>query len=347
MRLSHELMTLSLRRPFASNRGVITSVRHVIVRLAYDGRVGLGTAVVAHDRAGVEGIRAELDDYAPRLAHLTPEQALAELGGVTPSARAAIDVALHDLVGKLCDVPLHRLWGVPAPTRPTAISIGELPEEDRLARARELADWPILKLKLTASSDVGIVGKLRAFYAGRIWIDGNGAWSPEQAVMIAEELDRHGVELLEQPIRAGSLDALRFVHERSPVPIVADEDCVGPSDVARLAGCVDAINIKLVKCGGLTRAREMIGAARRLGLRVMLGCKTESALGVTAMAQLAGLADYLDLDGALELADDPFSGVTIDRGTLALPTGPGLGVVERLDEPATVPSRPSRVRLTA
>ncbi len=328
MRLTHELVTLPLRRAFASNRGVTTAVRQVIVRLAHEGCVGLGTAVIAGDRAALEGVRAVLDEYAPQLARVTPQHALAELGAMHAPARAAIDLALHDLVGKRAGQPLHRLWRVPAVTLPTAISIGQLPEAERLARARELAEWPIIKLKLTADADLAIVGKLRAVYRGRIWIDGNGAWTAEQAVMVAEELARHRVELLEQPIRAGSLDALRYVHARSPVPIVADEDCVVPGDVARLAGCASAINIKLVKCGGLAPAREMIGAARRLGLRVMLGCKTESVLGVTAMAQLAGLADYLDLDGALELLADPFTGATIARGRLALPDDPGLGAAE-------------------
>jgi L-alanine-DL-glutamate epimerase-like enolase superfamily enzyme len=327
VQLTHELVTLHLGRAFASNRGVTTAVKQLVVRLAWDGHVGLGTAVLARDATDLPAVTAALD--AVRLAE-TPLATLQALDdqptAATPPAHAAIDLALHDLLCRAASVSLHRLWGIAVPSAPTAISIGQLPDPERLARARELAAWPILKLKLAAGAELAIVARLREVYAGRIWIDGNGAWSPDEALAAAEIFQRAGVELLEQPIRAGTPDLLRYVRERSAVPIVADEDCVGPDDVARLAGCVDAINIKLVKCGGLRRARRMIALARAAGLRVMLGCKTESALGVTAMAQLGGLADYLDLDGHLELVDDPFVGLGVDRGRITLSEAPGLGV---------------------
>lgn len=337
MRLSYELLSLRRREPFVSNKGSLTLVRQLLVRLEWQGRTGLGTAVPAPEYGmTVETLRAALDTGAELLAGSTPfqlEQTLDRLEAALPgqsAALAALDMALHDLLGQAAGLPLRHMWGLAglAPP-PTGLSLGVLPEAELVERARQLADWPVLKLKLASGSDLGSVGRLRQVYAGRIWVDGNGAWEPQQAVEAARQLHGYGVELLEQPIRAGRPDLLRFVRERSPVPIVADEDCRGPQDVLPLQGCADAVNIKLLKCGGLRRALEMIRLARRAGLRVMLGCKTESALGITAAAQLAGLADYLDLDGHLALLDDPFVGAGVVRGQMLLPEGPGLGVVAR------------------
>jgi L-alanine-DL-glutamate epimerase-like enolase superfamily enzyme len=172
-----------------------------------------------------------------------------------------------------------------------------------------------------------VVPAVRAVYPGRIWVDGNGSWSLAEALAAAHVFRDAGVELLEQPIPAGRLDDLETLSASSPVPILADEDCRGPADVLDLKGRVDGINIKLSKCGGIARARQMIHRARAVGLKVMLGCRTESVLGVTAMAQLAPLADYLDLDGNLDIQNDPFKGLGFTKGRISIPEAPGLGVV--------------------
>ncbi|TWG01839.1 L-alanine-DL-glutamate epimerase-like enolase superfamily enzyme [Streptomyces brevispora] len=320
MRLSHHEVVIALKKPFVSNTGTTTEVRQSIVELHWEGLLGHGTSRGATP--------AELDGCAPLLADASPYgmRAALERLQVTQATRAALDMALHDLLGKATGQPLHRLLGLDGlPMEPTALSIGACPDEELVQQARELADWPILKLKLTPEDDGSRAGVLRSVYGGRIRIDGNGSWTPDQALRVAEELDRHGVELLEQPVAPGALDDLQYVHERSTVPVFADEDCAGPEDVLRLRGRVSGINIKLLKCGGLARAHEMLLLARACGLRTMLGCKVESALGTTAMAQLAGLADHLDLDGPVGLLDDPFTGVRIDRGDLTLPEEPGIG----------------------
>lgn len=324
MRLAHRTVSVPLAEPFASNTGVTTEVRQVVVELSFQDLTGYGTA-----RGADAG---EIAACAPLVKGLSPYELHRVLGrltaaGVTPAARSAVDMALHDLLGKACGQPLRRLLGLAGlATPPTAVSIGAGPAEELLARGKELAEWPVVKLKLTPQDDGSRAGVLRSVYGGQILVDGNGSWTPEQAVRVAEELHRHGVELLEQPVAAGAPDeALAYVHERSPVPVFADEDCVGPGDVLRLRGRASGINIKLVKCGGLLAAREMITLARQCGLEVMLGCKVESALGVTAMAQLAGLADHLDLDGHLGLVGDPFDGIRIDRGSLVVPLAPGIG----------------------
>lgn len=321
MRLAHREVVIDLAEPFVSNTGVITEVRQSIVELTWEGLLGYGTARGADP--------AELDACAPPLAEGSPfglREALDRLPPVSPATRSAVDMALHDLLGKACGQPLHRLFGLEGlPTAPTALSIGGCPDDELARRGAQLAGWPVVKLKLRPEDDGSVAGVLRAVYDGRIRVDGNGSWSPEQAVRVAEELHRHGVELLEQPVPPGAPEDLRYVHERSPVPVFADEDCAGPQDVLRLRGCVAGINVKLVTCGGLARASEMLTLARASGLRTMLGCKVESTLGTTAMAQLAPLAHHLDLDGPVGLRGDPFTGMGIDHGRLVLPTAPGIG----------------------
>ncbi|WP_058041587.1 mandelate racemase/muconate lactonizing enzyme family protein [Streptomyces roseifaciens] len=324
VKAEHHTLRATLAEPFSSNTGLTTHVHQQVLVLHWEGLTGYGTALAT--RPG------ELDACLPLLTDASPLALARTLGrlhaaGIRPAVVAAVDMALHDLLGKRAGLPLHALLGLAGqPLAPTALSIGAGSDEELIRRGRALAHWPVLKLKLTPEDDGSRAGVLREVYDGRIWVDGNGSWTPERAVEVARELDRHGVELLEQPVPPGPADRLRYVHENAPLPVVADEDCTGPEDVLRLRGSVSAVNIKLTKCGGLRRAHETATLARRAGLKVMLGCKTESALGVTAMAQLAPLADHLDLDGHVDLTDDPFRGLRIDEGTLLMPDGPGLGV---------------------
>lgn len=331
MRVSHRTIELPLAEPFASNTGLTETVTQNVLALGWQGLTGYGTARTVEP--------GELDACAPLLAGSTPFTLARTLdrlaaAGTRPAVLAAVDLALHDLLGKATGLPLHHLLGLAGlPLPPTALSLGSGSDEELARKGRQLAEWPILKLKLTPADDGSRVGVLRAVYPGRIWVDGNGSWSAEQAVAVARELSRHDVELLEQPVAPGDLDALRYVGEHSSIPLVADEDCVGPADIERLRGIVDAVNIKLAKCGGLRRAQAMVTLARQAGLRVMLGCKTESALGTTAMAQLAPLAHHLDLDGHLDLPTDPFTGIRVDQGVITLPTAPGLGASASWPQP--------------
>jgi L-alanine-DL-glutamate epimerase-like enolase superfamily enzyme len=333
MQLEIDTLALALSEPFVSAKGATTAVRHVRVRIAWDGKVGHGVAVPAREYGTTDGtVRAALAEFAAIVADHTPfelERVVRRLEAAVPgqaAAVAAVDLALHDLLGQIAGLPVHRLLGLDGlALPPTALSLGVTSPAASADRARALTAWPILKLKMQRP-DEELVARVREVYPGRLWIDGNGGWTPKEAVIAAERFARHGVELLEQPVPPGSLSALRFVRERAPMMIVADEDCVRPADVLALAGCADAINIKLLKCGGLRRAMEMIGLARRAGLRVMLGCKTESVLGTTAIAQLGGLADYLDVDGHLDVIDDPYEGIEVEHGRVTLPSRPGLGV---------------------
>jgi L-Ala-D/L-Glu epimerase len=252
------------------------------------------------------------------------------LAGLTPAQRCGLDVALHDWIGKDLGRPLWRLLGLdPARTPVTSFTIGIAPISEMLGKVREAAAHPILKIKLGTGAEVETLAAIRDVYRGTIRIDANEGWTPERAVALLRELGRYDVEFCEQPIPAGSPERLRWVRERSPIPLVADEDARGANDLAALAGCVDGINIKLVKCGGIRGALAMIHTARALGLKVMLGCMVESAILSTAAAHLSPLVDWADLDGPFLVARDPFVGLTYAAGKLVLPDGPGLGVRER------------------
>lgn len=320
-------MIIALKEPFISNRGSLSQVSQQVLRLEWQGLVGFGTSLAADP--------AELAKCVPVLARTdTPyafRSVLAQLAetGIRTAVLAAVDLALHDLVGKAVGRPIRDLFGLAGlPIAPTGLSIGACPDAELARRGRKFSDWPILKLKMTPEDDGHRVGVLRSVYSGRIWVDGNGSWTPQRAVEVARTLSRYDVELFEQPVPRGA--DIGYVHERSAIPVLADEDCAGPADVLRLAGRVDGINVKLTKCGGLSAAWDMITLARGTGLRVMLGCKNESSLGVTAMAQLAGAADYLDLDGHLNLLADPFTGAHVQSGTITVPDNPGLGVTTGL-----------------
>jgi L-Ala-D/L-Glu epimerase len=327
-------LILELKEPFKSNKGTFTSVHQIAVQLSWKGRVGIGTAVLAKEYGmTAETVREALDKCSHCIQGSSPFEMEKLLYCLEtnipdqPTVIAAIDMAVHDLLGQIAGLPLHQLWGLTGlPISPTSISLGVMNQDKILERAKKLSHWPILKLKMTANNDLDMVGRLREVYQGRIWVDGNGTWDWEEAISVSQTLHQYGVELLEQPIRAGSIELMRTVQRYSPIPIVADEDCVTAEDLLSLRGCVDVVNIKLLKCGGLHRAMEMIRLARSLGFKVMLGCKTESVLGVTAMAQLAGLADYLDLDGHLNIRSDPYMGIQVQDGYITLPRRPGLGV---------------------
>jgi len=196
-------------------------------------------------------------------------------------------------------------------------------------KAREALDMPIFKVKLGAGNELEVLDALRSIYRGIIRVDANEAWTPHEAVTILRELKRFDLEFCEQPIAAGDPAGLRYVREHAGIPIRADEAYRTLADLAPLFGCVDAINIKLVKCGGIREALRMIHAARAMDMKIMLGCMIESSVLCTAAAHLSPLVDYADVDGPLLITDDPYRGVTYDGAQLRLPVAPGLGVETR------------------
>jgi len=242
-------------------------------------------------------------------------------------AKCGVDIALHDWLGKRLGLPLRRLLDTPAAIPPTDFSIGIDTPELVAQRAQRAARFPALKIKVGGPSDIETLEAVRAVYGGPIRVDANTGWEPEQGARLVPELVRLGVELIEQPFPAHQLAQLRWLQERSSLPIVADESAVTIDDLDGLVGVVAGVNVKLAKCGGVGPARRMLERARELGFKRMLGCMEETSVGIAAGAAVAGLADWVDLDGNLLLANDPARGLELgDDCRWQLSDAPGLGV---------------------
>jgi len=337
MKLSHEIIVLRTKHPFIIARGGSSEYRVVRVTVTDDdGCTGWGEAAPSkHYGETADTVASVIPVLAPVLENADGwslealEQAMAKSISFNASARAAVSAALHDLVGKRLGVPVHRMWGLdPAGSPPTSFTIAIAPDEGTLRdRVREATGYPVLKIKLGSSWDERIVRIVREMEPGKaLRVDANAAWTAKQALNMIPILAELGVEFVEQPLRAHDVEGLRFVRERSSLPIIADESCIVSTDIPRLAGAVDGINIKLAKCGGLREALRMIATARAHDMSVMCGCMVESSLGITAAAQLAPLLDYADLDGAELVENDPYVGARIEGGVISLPQGAGLGV---------------------
>jgi L-alanine-DL-glutamate epimerase-like enolase superfamily enzyme len=329
LRLSTEPLELPLVHTFTIARSSESVAKTTVVRVGWNGLEGLGESApsLRYDET-VESVRAEL---AAHPLGDDPYRLEALLAGLGPGARCGLDIALHDLIGKHLGQPLYRLLGLdPANTPATSFTIGIASIPEMLDKVRAVGAHPIIKVKLGTGSEIETIAAIRDIYTGTIRIDANEGWTPEQAVELLGELARYDIEFCEQPIPAGSPEKLCWIRERSPIPLVTDEDSIDASDLGRLIGCVDGVNVKLVKCGGMRAGLAMIHTARALGFKIMLGCMLESQILTTAAAQLSPLVDWADLDGPFLTASDPFDGIRYIDGKIVLPDGPGLGVQARV-----------------
>jgi L-alanine-DL-glutamate epimerase-like enolase superfamily enzyme len=344
MRLEAEVLVLRTRHAFHIAREAAPPERRdVWVRLRDgEGNEGWGeapaTPFYGETAETVMAVLPRLGEAVERAAEGDPfaleriDDALARSIGRNPAAKVAVSAALHDLVGKRLGVPVWKLWGLDpaaAPLSSFTIGIDEL--DVMRGKVREAASYPILKIKVGSRRDEEILRMIRDEAPDKtLRVDANTGWTAKQTLAAMPMLAEFGVEFVEQPLPKHDLAGLREVRERSPLPVIADESCETTADVARLVGAVDGVNIKLAKCGSLREAVRIVHAARAHGMRVMLGCMVESTLGIAAAVQLAPLVDYVDLDGAALLADDPFSGPGLEPdGRLRFNTEPGLGVTRR------------------
>jgi L-Ala-D/L-Glu epimerase len=328
LQTSVKRLEVHTRRTFAIARSSADVFERVVFEIEVDGVTGRGeaapTGYYGQDAAGVATSLESVEVKDP----WDIEGTLVLNGAIPPSALAALDNALHDLAAKRLGVPVYRLLGLAKPEPVSAYTLGIADRETTITDAKRLREYPILKVKVGGWRDVETLRAVRESSSADLWVDANEAFTAGEAVEVVAELGEMGVGMIEQPVPASAgPEALGLVTEAaSPVPVIADESSIEAKDVPALAGYVSGVNVKLAKCGGIRNALEMIHTARAYGMLVMLGCMVETSLGISAAAQISGLVDFVDLDGAMLLADDPFEGPIYDAGRIFLSEEPGFGV---------------------
>ena len=337
VRISHEIVDLKTRYPFVIARGGYAAHENVVVKITDDdGLEGLGEAAPnRYYGESVATVVSALEQFAPVLGAAdawsleATDEALSRVLRGNNAAKSAISSALHDIVGKRLGVPVYRLWGLDAADAgESSFTIGIADNEGLRQRVADAAQYPILKVKLGTDRDMEIIQVVRdAAPDKRLRVDANAAWTASHAVRMIDFLADNDVEYVEQPVAQHDIEGFRFVRARSKLPIYADESCLVATDVPKLAGAVDGINLKLAKCGSLREAIRIVHTARAFGMYVMAGCMIESSLGISAIGQLAPLLDHADFDGAALLSNDPYDGVRIDGGKITLTERAGIGAV--------------------
>ena len=325
--------TLALKHTFSISRESHDYQDTMIVGLSLNGQTGYGEATSnPYDKITVESMMGEIEAIREKIESFDftlPEvfhQFLTEQG-LSNFTICALDLAAHDLYGKLLGKPLYEIWGTGINHYPTSnytIGIADIPT---MVRKMEEKPWPIYKIKLGTENDVEIVRELRKHTNAIFRIDANCAWTAEETIANAPLLKELGVEFLEQPLKASDWEGMKKVSEHCVLPVIADESCILESDVEACGPYFNGINIKLTKCGGLTPALRMIKKGKALRLKVMVGCMTESSVGISAIAQLAPQLDFVDMDGAMLLKEDIANGIRINEdASLEFPKLGGSGI---------------------
>jgi L-alanine-DL-glutamate epimerase-like enolase superfamily enzyme len=333
--VTSEVVRLKLRHTWTTTMSSSEYRDNLYVRYTADGLTGTGEGapIVRYKESAAEGAQV-VQSVRDLLTGLDPRQyrkVLSQVFDKVPgqyATKAAIDIALMDWAGQKLGVPLYRLLGLdPAATPVTTFSIGiDTPEITR-QKVREAEAFPVLKIKVGLDKDEATIEAVRSITKKPLRVDANeGFKSKEEAVRKINWLETQGVEFIEQPLPAGREEDIRWIRSRIHMPVLADEAALHPEDVPRIADSYDGVVIKLDKTGGILQALRMIEVARAHNLKTMLGCMISSSVSITAAAHLSPLVDYADLDGNLLIANDPYTGVRVEKGKLILPDGPGLGL---------------------
>jgi len=342
IQLEFEALDLTTAHPFGISSGTSVDSKNVLVKLKFGDHIGYGEAAPAkyHDETR-ETVMAVLGMVRDANVLGDDPFAIAEISdrmnkiiAKNHSAKSAVEMALHDIAGKVAGQPTYKmlgLSGLKAPMTDFTIGIDSIEMVEKKTREAVEAGYKMLKVKQGTTYDREIIETIREIAPEiPLRVDANCAWTPKQAIEMSEFLYDYGVQFIEQPLAKNAhKEDFKYVKENSIVPIFADESVSTSNDVARLAGCVDGVVVKLAKTGGLLEAIRVIHTARAHSMQIMFGCMIESSIGISAAVQLAPLVDYLDLDGAMLLASDPFCGATYEDGYLKLRDLPGLGVTPR------------------
>ncbi len=334
LNLSFAPYELKLRHAFNLARYSRTTTPDVQVQIEYDGVVGYGEASMPpYLGESVESVTKFLSslDLSQFSDPFRLEDILHYVDSVAPNNRAAkasVDIALHDLLGKIMGQPWYKIWGLNPEKAPnTSFTIGIDKEEVVRQKVREASPYKVLKVKMGLDNDKETVEVIRSMTDVPLCVDANQGWkSKEEALEMCNWLKERGCIFVEQPFDKTWIDETAWLRERSPLPIIADEAFQRLPDILRFKGVYDGINIKLMKSTGLHEAYQMVTLARALGMKVMVGCMTETSCAVTAAANLAPLVDYADLDGNLLIANDRFKGMTVENGKVTLHDIPGIGI---------------------
>ncbi len=333
MKIKYRSYNLRFKHPFTISRGTKTHQPSLVVELEHFGIKGYGEApAISYYNIPVEKMIEDLEakkTFIEKFSFTDPERFWHYCHHLFPKNSflvCALDMAGWDLYGKMKRKPLYELWGLDISKKPaTDFTIGIDTIEAMVAKMKE-TPWPIYKIKLGTEHDVEIITELKKHTTSVIRIDANAAWKADEALEKINAFKDLGVELIEQPLAKDDWEGMKFLFERSPLPLFADESCVAESDVEKCHDHFHGINIKLTKCSGITPARRMITKARELGMQVMVGSMNESTIGSAAVAHLLPLLDHVDMDGPLLLAEDIATGINFDHGKVILSDRPGLGI---------------------
>lgn len=333
MKLILKEYTLKLKHTFTISRESIDVQPSLIVELHSDGYSGYGEAtsnpyyhitvpMMIQDLEKIRNVIETTNNETPEVFWNKMYFYLKD----NMFALCALDLAYNDLYARKKDKKLYELWNYTIEKNPmTDYTIGIASINKMVAKMQELP-WPIYKIKLGTKEDIAIVTELRKHTNAIFRIDANCAWTIDETINNAVQLKKLGVEFIEQPMKADNWEAHKEVFKHSVLPIIADESCIIEQDVAKCFNHFHGVNVKLVKCGGLTPGKRMIEEAKKLGLKTMVGCMTESTVGISAIAHLLPQLDYVDMDGALLLAQDIATGVKINDGKISYSTVNGTGV---------------------
>ncbi|MBX7151529.1 dipeptide epimerase [bacterium] len=336
MELTWKEITLTLRHPFVLSDSAITEKKVILVECSAEGLKGIGEATPSSYYgetpqtvvAILEKARTVLHNIQFPFPVESLNDQLLQLFPKAASARSAIIMAVLDWMGKKQNISLHKLLQIDATRTPiTSFTIGIDQPEVLAVKILEAEDFPILKIKLGKGDyDYEILKTIRQHTDKTLRVDINEGWNKDEAAKKIDWLSKQNVELVEQPLPKENLDDMIWLHKRTALPVIADENILAVNDIASVAECFDGINIKLDKCGGLLEALKMIRTARRHNLKTMIGCMIQTSVGTTAMAHLSPLVDYADLDGHWLISNDPYKGFTVKLGRIQLPSSPGIGL---------------------
>jgi len=336
MTLRFRPYTLQLKHVFTVAVNSRTTTPVTLTEVEYDGVVGYGEASMppylgeSHETATAFLSKVDLARFANPFELETILAAIDALAPGNPAAKASVDIALHDLVGKLMKQPWYNIWGYdPSKAPVTTFTIGIDTPDIVKQKTREAAEFKVLKIKLGRDTDKAMVEAIRSVTDKPMSGDANQGWTDrQQALDLIGWLKERGFLYVEQPLPKERMDDLAWLTERSPLPIIGDEGVQRLPDVRKALGVYSGINIKLMKSTGMREAQKMLQLARGLGMKVMLGCMTETSCGISAAAHLSPMVDWADLDGALLISNDVFDGAKVIDGKVIIPNRPGIGAVK-------------------